>query len=931
MFEQVKQEIDDKIKTNGNNEITATRLNGVLQDMMDASAEVIKEVQQSVGTEVEANPTGEATETLGKIKIGKTIYTAPQGPQGEQGPQGPQGATGATGATGPQGEQGSAGPQGENAYVHIKYAAAVPTSDNDMHPTPQTGDKYIGVYSGNLEEAPTAYTSYVWSKYVGDNGQDGRNAVNPFKGWFNSSSDLPSSGQEGDYAYVKGANTSDPAAIWAWNASAATPAWEDTQRTADTSKAQTFETGEEVNEMGIDNSPIYSSDNLITSKAVFEELYSLAGELSIDPSTLISNPNKLLINSSGVWIEGTGNSASVSYALLPQSQGLLLKIKRGDNAVGIAYTFLKTNNPTLNANADYAEGYTTQVVNTTDSEVSVVIPTDANYLYFTRLFGGAVYEPKEIEYVGIGGGTRKYVLKSELKELIESKTPYVDINLDSVIFNSPNDIISHTQSEKWIVGVNSQTVMMSCEGCASVRIEKNQSSDIAFAFLKSKEYEIGDTADYATGYTQVVTSDSDVEVNVPSDAKYLYIVYVFGGADYKPTHVYLKGTYALKQEVDNEIFQLRKSIDGSKKTLGNLLDRNFNIISHLGGGSFYGTVAPMNSMWSANIAARMGMRCCEFDIVFTSDDVPICCHDLNISTSGNNEFVKKDGTAITGSTPIGSLTYQQIIDTYEYRQGFVGYKQISTLYDVLKVYRDNNIIPCLEIKDPATSMTSTRYSLILNALHDYAGDDFMIVMFDVDNAVALRNLDENALIGISDLVFNQSMITTAKQYNFFCGLYLNVITPTVIENFKSEGVELYGWTISTDVNAALKLGLRYFICDYIAEPQTTAGIVDGYVSNALDFSNITHTGTVTDNHLILASGQTATITSNVSHWLNSVEAHIVIKGTCTISVGSTNFAVNNADFEEYIVLLREYNKTSETITINGACEIASIECIFKSY
>ena len=53
MFEQVKQEIDDKIKTNGNNEITATRLNGVLQDMMDASAEVIEEVQQSVGTQVE--------------------------------------------------------------------------------------------------------------------------------------------------------------------------------------------------------------------------------------------------------------------------------------------------------------------------------------------------------------------------------------------------------------------------------------------------------------------------------------------------------------------------------------------------------------------------------------------------------------------------------------------------------------------------------------------------------------------------------------------------------------------------------------------------------------------------------------------------------------------------------------------------------------
>ena len=74
MFEQVKQEIDDKIKTNGNNEITATRLNGVLQDMMDASAEVIGEVQQSIDDQVEANPTGEATTHLNKIKIGGTNY-----------------------------------------------------------------------------------------------------------------------------------------------------------------------------------------------------------------------------------------------------------------------------------------------------------------------------------------------------------------------------------------------------------------------------------------------------------------------------------------------------------------------------------------------------------------------------------------------------------------------------------------------------------------------------------------------------------------------------------------------------------------------------------------------------------------------------------------------------------------------------------------
>lgn len=78
MFEQVKQEIDNTIKTNGNNEITATRLNDVLQDMMDAAAEEIEKVAESVGDQVEANPTGEATTPLNKIKIGETNYNIPQ-------------------------------------------------------------------------------------------------------------------------------------------------------------------------------------------------------------------------------------------------------------------------------------------------------------------------------------------------------------------------------------------------------------------------------------------------------------------------------------------------------------------------------------------------------------------------------------------------------------------------------------------------------------------------------------------------------------------------------------------------------------------------------------------------------------------------------------------------------------------------------------
>ena len=58
--EELKQYIDDNIYENQDGEITGEALNEVLKAIVDDG-----------GTEVEANPAGEATETLGKLKIGK--------------------------------------------------------------------------------------------------------------------------------------------------------------------------------------------------------------------------------------------------------------------------------------------------------------------------------------------------------------------------------------------------------------------------------------------------------------------------------------------------------------------------------------------------------------------------------------------------------------------------------------------------------------------------------------------------------------------------------------------------------------------------------------------------------------------------------------------------------------------------------------------
>ena len=64
-------------------------------------------------------------------------------------------------------EKQEAGQAGTNAYVHIKYAAALPASAQDMHNNYTDGDKYIGVYSGDSAIAPATVNSYQWAKFVG--------------------------------------------------------------------------------------------------------------------------------------------------------------------------------------------------------------------------------------------------------------------------------------------------------------------------------------------------------------------------------------------------------------------------------------------------------------------------------------------------------------------------------------------------------------------------------------------------------------------------------------------------------------------------------------------------------------------------------------------------------------------------------------------
>lgn len=242
--EELKQYIDDNIYENQDGEITGENLNAVLKAIVDDG-----------GTEVVANPEGTPSSILNKIKIGETIYTAPQGPQGPQGEQGPQGATGATGATGPQGERGPAGPQGATGPQgpQGETGATGPTGPANTLSigTVTDGEQAAASITG---EAPNQQLNLVLPK--GEQGDPGQNAVNPFKGWWQNLATLKAAitAEPGDSAYVKDASPATTWSIYVYDATASSDNyWADSGTDADTSNVQTFASGEEVNEVHIVN------------------------------------------------------------------------------------------------------------------------------------------------------------------------------------------------------------------------------------------------------------------------------------------------------------------------------------------------------------------------------------------------------------------------------------------------------------------------------------------------------------------------------------------------------------------------------------------------------------------------------------------------------------------------------------------------------
>lgn len=445
MYQNLKNVINQYIKTNGARSITGALLNGVLNDMVDAlgavggyggiitptsaapqndgnvffvsntagtytnfSNIVVNENELAFiyrsgngwakdgitlsagGTEVEANPTGEATTPLNKIKIGDINYNIPQTNTSDlvtkqelqQGLNGKQDTISDLQQIRTRADEGHTALQPVQNATHNNFAS-FDANGGIKDSTYKAADFVQNITRGGstltkengvvdipeeIEDVVATPVSAGGSPTVNlANGTltlglpSGADAVNPFKGMYITTSDtnIPSSGQAGDYIFIADANPATTIDLYFWN-TAKTPSagWDDTGYDINPGSLAEFAGGTAVSMVRIINDFTTGGSGNVASAETVKTLDGyINGALSefketkapladycykIRTDTVDSNPNaftgrycyKIFVNEGDKFeIKGIGGTDQLLlYAICDSSLNIIRKANANLNA-----------------------------------------------------------------------------------------------------------------------------------------------------------------------------------------------------------------------------------------------------------------------------------------------------------------------------------------------------------------------------------------------------------------------------------------------------------------------------------------------------------------------------------------------------------------------------------------------------------------------
>lgn len=378
---------------------------------------------------------------------------------------------------------------------------------------------------------------------------------NPFKGWYDTLAALQSavgSPKVGDFAYIKGATASEPAAIYECTTAGT---WSDSGRTVDTSNVQTFETGQALNGVGIKD--LNGNNDPNAAGVLSAEAGKIVGDRVFGESA-----KAVYTPVSGYIVGRTGavanSSSGAEYCEVELAEavhdvkfyGVVLRVSASGVTSGYAFGHYTDPSDTSTWVSDYASGWDYEGANNglkeyivhkpsmathfrTCCKLSVaggaVVLDDSNFYLYLQT-GYPLVDKAQLDAINVGvNGTAQTktmdmitgapTIQAVLNESsIKTYTSTTGTGASAKCYEIDLDALRERYGGgkmvvKIVAGSNS------CYFCfTTAKVDDSVAQTITGATIKAKCGVPTDESAYRTGL-----ENSECSVEVTDDAKYLYI------------------------------------------------------------------------------------------------------------------------------------------------------------------------------------------------------------------------------------------------------------------------------------------------------------------------------------------------------------------------------------------------------------------------
>lgn len=336
------------------------------------------------------------------------------------------------------------------------------------------------------------------------------------------------------------------------------------------------------------------------------------------------------------------------------------------------------------------------------------------------------------------------------------------------------------------------------------------------------------TTEESEGETKIKTNDNTAYVRISQSSKYFTdkamvirkTLYDQGIKEFIPFKRYLKNSPT------KEIEEKTNTIEGKTNTFDTNYQPSYDnvvrSIQRIGSGMEH----PIHSVEAFKDAYRKGFRILLCDLIFTSDNIPVCNHDYYLNENYKNVY-DSNGDLVSTDNPIyfSQNTYETLS---KYNFGAMGYPLLK-FADMLKLVKQLGVELYVEVKGMTEQQAKIACDLVkqfgLSDKTSWAGtlSQMSWIVTNIDTArVSLMPSDVT-----DEVIENLNSLKTGKNKVFVFGWDTTTLTGEIVNKLIQNGIAFEQGTLNTeqDIESYFARGNQYYYCTGVESETVIAGKV----------------------------------------------------------------------------------------------------------